>query len=78
MSNQARQITVRAISVDGGGFVENKAIAEGTSVADYVQAHHGDPARYVIRVNNQPAAAGDELENGDTIAVAPAKTSGAK
>ncbi|NLF06466.1 MAG: molybdopterin converting factor [Pirellulaceae bacterium] len=64
---------------DGGGFADYVEIAAGTTVAAFFSERvpHGSPQDYLIRVNRQPSAADQELQEGDRISLTPTKIEGA-
>jgi sulfur carrier protein ThiS len=67
------------INNDGGGFADFIDVAEGTTVeklfADRVP--HGRAENYLIRVNRQPVAADQVLQEGDRVSFTPTKIEGA-
>lgn len=67
------------INNDGGGFADYIEVAEGTTVqqlfAQRITA--GRPENYLIRVNRQPAAADQVLQEGDRASFTPTKIEGA-
>lgn len=67
------------INCDGGGFADHLDIAEGTSVGTLFceKVPYGKAADYLIRVNRQPAAANQLLQEGDRISFTPTKIEGA-
>jgi hypothetical protein len=67
------------ITNDGAGFADHIDVEAGTTVSKlFVQrvptAKAGD---YLIRVNRQPAAADQVLQEGDRISFTPVKIEGA-
>ena len=64
---------------DGGGFCDYVDAEPGTTVAVFFGEHveHGSPADYLIRVNRQPAAADQVLQDGDRVSFTPVKIEGA-
>lgn len=64
---------------DGGGFADYVEIPEGMTVQAFFDQRvpHGSPQDYLIRVNRQPAAAGQILQEGDRISLTPTKIEGA-
>jgi hypothetical protein len=67
------------INNDGAGFADHIDVEAGTTVSKlFVQrvptAKAGD---YLIRVNRQPAAADQVLQEGDRISFTPVKIEGA-
>jgi hypothetical protein len=67
------------INNDGGGFADTIEVAEGTSINQLFEQRlpHGKPADYLIRVNRQPVAADQVLQEGDRVSVTPTKIEGA-
>jgi hypothetical protein len=67
------------VNNDGGGFADYVTIAEGTTVRAFFAEHvpHGKPQDYLIRVNRQPAAADQVLQEGDRVSFTPVKIEGA-
>ena len=65
---------------DGGGFADHVAIADGTTVDAFFaqRVPHGSPEDYLIRVNRQPAAADQVLQEGDRVSLTPTKIQGAR
>jgi len=63
----------------GGGFADHVEVPEGTSVqklfADKVP--NDKPSNYLIRVNRQPAAQDQVLQEGDRVSFTPVKIEGA-
>ena len=67
------------INCDGGGFANHLEIPDHTSVGTFFceQVPHGKPSDYLIRVNRQPAAANQVLQEGDRLTFTPVKIEGA-
>jgi hypothetical protein len=67
------------INNDGGGFADQIDVEPGTTVARLFQQRikHGSPADYLIRVNRQPAASEQVLQDGDRVTFTPVKIEGA-
>jgi hypothetical protein len=67
------------INNDGGGFADTIEVAEGSSINQLFEQRlpHGKPADYLIRVNRQPVAADQVLQEGDRVSVTPTKIEGA-
>ena len=67
------------INNDGGGFADYIDVAAGTTVEQLFRQKlaHSKPADYLVRVNRQPAAAGQELSEGDRVSITPLKIEGA-
>jgi sulfur carrier protein ThiS len=72
-------MTIFYINNDGAGFADRLEIADGTTVASLFasQIPHGSPQDYLIRVNRQPAAADQVLQEGDRVSLTPVKIEGA-
>ena len=67
------------INNDGGGFADYVEIPEGTTVQQFFaeRVPHGKPQDYLIRVNRQPAAADQVLQEGDRVSLTATKIEGA-
>jgi sulfur carrier protein ThiS len=67
------------INNDGGGFADHINVEDGTTVSGFFgeQMPNRDPGSYLIRVNRQPVAKDQELQNGDRISFTPTKIEGA-
>ena len=67
------------INNDGGGFADYIDVAEGTTVEQLFQErlHGGKPENFLIRVNRQPAAANQILQEQDRVSFTPTKIEGA-
>ena len=67
------------INNDGGGFADHIDVEEGTTVEKLFAQRIADtnPANYLIRVNRQPAAANQVLQEGDRVSFTPTKIEGA-
>jgi sulfur carrier protein ThiS len=67
------------INNDGAGFAAPIDVAEGTTVAGLFAERmpNGDASDYLIRVNRQPAAADQVLQEGDRVSITPTKVEGA-
>ena len=67
------------INNDGGGFADYLDVPEGTTVqqlfAEKIPGRR--PQDYLIRVNRQPAAADQRLQEGDRVSFTPVKIEGA-
>ena len=68
------------INNNGGGFADYLDLPEATTVQKFFeqQLPGGSPHDYLIRVNRQPAAAGQVLQEGDRISFTPVKIEGAR
>ena len=67
------------INNDGGGFADHITIDDETTVSDLFvsKVPHGNPGRYLIRVNRQPATCDQMLQEGDRVSFTPTKIEGA-
>lgn len=67
------------VNNDGGGFADYVQIAEGTTVQQFFaeRVPHGKPQDYLIRVNRQPVAADQVLQDGERVSFTPIKIEGA-
>ena len=64
----------------GGGFADHTDVPENTTVEAFFadKLPDQDPADYLIRVNRQPAAKDQVLQEGDRVTVTPTKVEGAR
>jgi sulfur carrier protein ThiS len=67
------------INNDGAGFADYVEIDHGTTVQEFFgqRLAHADPSSYLIRVNRQPVAADQLLQDGDRVSITPSKIEGA-
>lgn len=67
------------INHDGGGFADHTDVATGTTVQQLFaeRVPRARPQDYLIRVNRQPAAADQVLQEGDRVSFTPTKIEGA-
>ena len=66
------------INNDGGGFADYIDTAEGTTVSRlFDERIGGKTENYLIRVNRQPVAHDQVLQNGDRVSITPVKIEGA-
>jgi hypothetical protein len=67
------------INNDGGGFADHIEVEEGTTVGKLFsqRIENGRPENYLIRVNRQPAASDQPLQEGDRVSFTPTKIEGA-
>ena len=67
------------INNDGGGFADYVEVEEGTTVRSLFKREvpHGQPEQYLIRVNRQPAAADQVLQDQDRVSFTATKIEGA-
>lgn len=74
--------TMRILTInnDGGGFADYLDVADGTTVAQLFTQVTGSsqPSSYLIRVNRQPCASDQVLNEGDRISITPVKIEGAR
>jgi hypothetical protein len=67
------------INNDGAGFADYIEVAEGATVEKLFAQRipHGKPQDYLIRVNRQPCASDQILQEGDRVSITPTKIEGA-
>ena len=67
------------VNNDGGGFADYVEIPAGITVQQFFaeRVPHGKPQDYLIRVNRQPVAADQVLQEGDRVSLTPTKIEGA-
>jgi sulfur carrier protein ThiS len=70
---------ILVINNDGGGFADYVDVSDGTTVTELFKQQIGsaNPSHYLIRVNRQPCAANQVLQEGDRISLTPTKIEGA-
>ena len=70
---------ILVINNDGGGFADYLDVPEDMTVEGLFSQQIGDrqPSDYLIRVNRQPAAADQQLAEGDRVSFTPTKIEGA-
>ena len=70
---------VLVINNDGGGFADYLEVDAGTTVAQLSQQQlkYAKPRDYLIRVNRQPTAPDQVLQEGDRVSFTPTKIEGA-
>jgi hypothetical protein len=70
---------ILVINNNGAGFADYTNVAEGTTVNKLFaqQVPQGRPEDYLIRVNRQPVASDQVLQEGDRISITPTKIEGA-
>ena len=68
------------INNDGAGFADYIEVAEGTTVEKLFaeRVPRARPEDYLIRVNRQPVAADQVLQEGDRVSITPTKIEGAR
>lgn len=71
---------ILAINNNGAGFADYLEVPEGTTVHQLFeqQISGGRPENYLIRVNRQPSAADQQLQQGDRVSITPLKIEGAR
>lgn len=70
---------VLVINNDGGGFADYVEVEGGTTVQQLFDKQvKGNPRNYLIRVNRQPCAHDQVLQEGDRISITPTKIEGAR
>ena len=64
----------------GGGFADHIDVANGTTVEKFFSQHMpgASEADYLIRVNRQPVARNQALQEGDRVSITPRKIEGAR
>lgn len=67
------------INNDGGGFADYVDVPDGLTVRQFFQIKVPDanPGDYLIRVNRQPTASDQVLQDGDRVSFTPTKIEGA-
>ena len=67
------------VNNDGGGFADYVEVSQGVTVERFfAQKMPGqEPTDYLIRVNRQPVAREQVLQEGDRVTVTPTKIDGA-
>lgn len=67
------------INNGGGGFAGYKEVKQGLTVQDFLaqEMDTTDFGSYLIRVNRQPVAADQVLQEGDRVTCSPLKIEGA-
>lgn len=77
----SRKASMRILFInnDGGGFADYVEVDPGTTVKQFFdqQVRTGKAINYLIRVNRQPVATDQVLQDGDRISVTPTKIEGA-
>ena len=70
---------VLVINNNGGGFADYVEVPDGTTVREmfHREVRSGKPDQYLIRVNRQPVASDQPLQEGDRISFTPIKIEGA-
>ncbi|MEX0585004.1 MAG: molybdopterin converting factor [Pirellulales bacterium] len=72
-------IKILYVNNDGGGFADYVETTEGMSVEQFFRERvaSGRPQDYLIRVNRQPAAADQVLQDQDRVTFTPVRIEGA-
>ena len=67
------------INNDGGGFADYIEVDDGTAVQELFNQRvgAGREGNYLIRVNRQPVARDQVLQDGDRVSITPTKIEGA-
>jgi hypothetical protein len=67
------------INNDGGGFADYIDVGDGTTVQQLFEQRlpSARAADYLIRVNRQPVAQDQGLQDGDRVSITPVKIEGA-
>lgn len=67
------------INNDGGGFADQIDIEDGLTVEQLFRQRMPErrPEDYLIRVNRQPVARDQRLQEGDRVSITPTKIEGA-
>jgi len=70
---------VLVINNHGGGYADYVEVPSGTTVRDMFQreVRSGKPDEFLIRVNRQPVASDQVLQDGDRVSFTPVKIEGA-
>jgi sulfur carrier protein ThiS len=70
---------VLLLNNDGGGFADHVEIDEATTVNQFFETRMkgAKPSDFLIRVNRQPVAPDQVLQEGDRISITPTKFAGA-
>jgi sulfur carrier protein ThiS len=68
------------INNSGGGFADYMEVAKGTTVEELFKKEMPDssPEDHLIRVNRQPVAKDQVLQEGDRVSITPTKIEGAQ
>ncbi|TWU33211.1 molybdopterin converting factor [Novipirellula artificiosorum] len=67
------------INNDGGGFANYINVSDNLTVGELFNSRVGEGKEhnYLIRVNRQPSAADQRLQDGDRVSITPIKIEGA-
>ena len=67
------------INNDGAGFADYINVEAGMTVSELFRQRikDGNASNYLIRVNRQPCAADQVLQEGDRVSITPTKIEGA-
>jgi len=68
------------INNDGAGYADYREVQSGTTVPQLFEqvVPHGKAENYLIRVNRQPVARDQVLQEGDRVSFTPVKIQGAR
>jgi len=71
---------ILVINNDGGGFADYREVSDGTTVTELFNqvTNEGASENYLIRVNRQPCAPDQVLQEGDRVSITPTKIEGAE
>lgn len=71
---------ILVINNDGAGYADHIDVEEGLTVQQLFerQVRSGKPQNYLIRVNRQPVASEQVLQEGDRVSFTPTKIEGAQ
>jgi hypothetical protein len=71
---------VLVINNDGGGFCDYVEVEAGLTVSQLFerQVSYGKPRDFLVRVNRQPTAPDQVLQEGDRVSFTPLKIEGAR
>jgi hypothetical protein len=67
------------INNDGGGFADHIDVKDGLTVEQFFEQRMPErrPEDYLIRVNRQPTARDQQLQEGNRVSITPTKIEGA-
>ncbi len=67
------------INNDGGGFADHIDVEDGLTVEQFFEQRMPErrPEDYLIRVNRQPTARDQQLQEGNRVSITPTKIEGA-
>jgi sulfur carrier protein ThiS len=68
---------ITVLNNNGGGFAEKMNVRDGMTLEDLFASHSSlvgmVPSNFTIRVNKQPATAGQVLTEGSLVSITPLK-----